>query len=133
MKKIITILTIMLLAHTAYSQQLVQNINDIYRLKDNEVQFINRPLKDLLKEIRPEIKIAFPYDNPTFFDFRFITSEQLQRDEGTVNENVALFVYVKDFINWKWKDRPKGKEPNWTKEDAEKYGNLIVTRISIVY
>lgn len=116
-----------------YSQQLVQNIDDLYRLIDNKEQFINKPLKNLLKEIKPEIKITFPSNEPPLFDFRFVTSEQLRKNEGTIYENVSLFIGVKDFIDWKWGDRPKGREPNWTKEDAEKYGNMIVTRINVVY
>ena len=133
MKTIMKLFTILFVMQMGYSQQLVQNINDMYRLKDNETQFINKPLKDLLKEIKPEIKIAFPNNEPPSFIFMFLTSEQLRRHEGTTAENVALFVYVKDFIDWKWENRPKGKEPVWTKEDAEKYGNMIVTGISIVY
>ncbi|WP_343589347.1 hypothetical protein [Flavobacterium sp.] len=133
MKTIIKLFTMLFVMQIGYSQQLVQNISDIHRLKDNEAVFINKPLKDLLKEIKPEIKIVYPSNDPSFFDFMFITLEQLRKDEGTISENVALFVYVKDFIDWNWENRPKGKEPVWTKADAEKYGNMIVTRISIVY
>lgn len=116
-----------------HSQQLVQNIDDINKLKENEAIFINKPLKDLLKEIKPEIKIAFPNNEPPSFIFMFLTSEQFRKDEGTTAENVALFVYVNEFIDWNWENRPKGREPNWTQEDADKYGNMIVTGISIVY
>lgn len=133
MKTIITLFILLFVSQIGYSQQLVQNINDIYRLKENEEQFINKPLKDLLKEIKPEVKIAFPNNENPSFDFRFLSHEQLRKNEGTIPENVSLFVGVKDFIDWKWENRPNGKEPVWTKEDAEKYGNLIVTRINIVY
>ncbi|MFH7016860.1 hypothetical protein [Flavobacterium sp. FlaQc-47] len=133
MKTIKTLLAIFVFAQIGYSQQLVQNINDIYRLKEYEAIFVNKPLKDLIKEIKPEIKIAFPNNQNPSFDFRFVTHEQLRKDEGTIAENVSLFVGVNDFIDWNWETRPKGKEPVWTKEDAEKYGNLIVTRINIVY
>lgn len=130
--KSITII-LCLLNTNSFAQQLVQNINDISRLKDNEATFINKPLKDLLKEIKPEIKIAFPSNDPPSFDFRFLTADQLRKNEGTTVENVALFVDVKDFVDWNWENRPKGKEPNWTKDDAEKYGNLIIVGIEIVY
>ncbi|MFH7016861.1 hypothetical protein [Flavobacterium sp. FlaQc-47] len=120
-------------AQIGYSQQLVQNLNDMYRLKEYEAIFVNKPLKDLIKEIKPEIKIAFPYSHDPSFDFRFVTHEQLRKRQGTIAENVALFVDVKETIDWNWETRPKGKEPVWTKEDAEKYGNLIVTRINLVY
>lgn len=127
---IIKIFTILFAVQIGYSQQLVENINDMHRLKDNETQFINKPLKDLLKEIRPEIKVVFAYNDPPFFEFRFITRQQRLNNEGN---KVSLFVDVKDFIDWNWDMRPKGNETLWSKEDAEKYGNLIVTRISIVY
>ncbi|WP_223709299.1 hypothetical protein [Flavobacterium potami] len=132
MKNIFKILIIVLLSlcQKGYSQQLVQNINDMYRIKDNEVIFINKPLKDLLREIKPEIKVVFAYNNPSFFEFRFITREQRINNEGN---KLSLFVDVKDFIDWKWENRPKGKETFWSNEDVEKYGSLIVSQIEIVY
>ena len=95
------------LYHNVHSQQLVLNVDYIYRIKDNEAQFINKPLKDLLKEIKPEIKVAFAYNDPSFFEFRFITREQRIKNEGN---KLSLFVDVKDAINWKWDTRPKGRE-----------------------
>ncbi|MEO7047701.1 MAG: hypothetical protein ABI091_20550, partial [Ferruginibacter sp.] len=109
MKTIKTLLAILFFAQIGNSQQLVQNINDINRLKEYEDIFINKPLKDLIKEIKPEIKIAFPNNEDPSFDFRFVTHEQLRKNEGTIAENVALFVDVMDFIDWNWETRPKGK------------------------
>ena len=40
------------------AQQMVQTTKDAYLLKTSEQQFINKPLKNLLKEIKPEIKTA---------------------------------------------------------------------------
>lgn len=132
MKNISTIFTVLylLLQNGTHAQQMVQNINDINVLKDNEQQLINQPLKNLLKELKPEIKIAFAYNDPPLFEFRFITSDQRRKKEGN---RLSLFVYVQDVIDWKWEERPKGKETIWAQEDAEKYGDLIVTRIGIVY
>ena len=134
-KEIINVFHIALLLYCwkVNSQQLVQNIGDIQKLKENEAAFINKPLKDLLKEIKPEIKIAFPSNEPQSFDFRFLSADQIRKNEGTTAENAALFVDVKNFIDWNWENRPKRKEPNWTKEDAEKYGNLIIVGIEIIY
>ncbi|AWK04317.1 hypothetical protein HYN56_08735 [Flavobacterium crocinum] len=130
MKTIIKLFTILFAMQMVHSQQLVQNIDDINKLKENEAIFINKPLKDLLKEIKPEIRGVFAHSDPYFFNFKFITREQRIKKEGN---RVSLFVYVQDMIDWKWENRPKGKETVWTKEDAEKYGNMIVTGISIVY
>ena len=131
-KEIINVFHIVLLLYCwkVNSQQLVQKIGDVNRLKENEAVFINKPLKDLLKEIKPEIKVAFAYNDPPLFDFRFITSEQRRKKEGN---RVSLFIYVESVIDWRWDQRPIGKETVWSNVDAKKYGNLIVTHISIVY
>ncbi|RKR10059.1 hypothetical protein C8C83_1727 [Flavobacterium sp. 90] len=115
-----------------YSQQLVQTINDVYRLKNNEEQFINKPLKDLLKELKPEIKTVFVMSDNNFFYFKFLPLAQLKKNEGTLEDRVSLFVYIKGGFEWNWGKRPKGSETIWTKEDLQKYGNLIVRKIGVV-
>jgi len=125
-----TTILFLLLNYNIYAQQMVQNTRDVYRLKEYEAIFINKPLKDLLKEIKPEIKTVFVDEN--YFCFYFITREQLKKNEGSVDDSVVLFVDVKEYIDWQWGTRPKGKETIWSKEDADKYGNLIVTRIGVI-
>ncbi|WP_264551735.1 hypothetical protein [Flavobacterium sp. N2038] len=135
MKTSIKILAILLflINYSCQAQQMVQTTKDVYKLKENEQQFINKPLKNLLKEIKPEIKTANGInDNPFFFSFRFRTLEQQKKDEGSYEDSVALYVYVKEAFDWKWEDRPKGKEMIWTKKDAQKYQNLIVVRIKVI-
>ncbi|MBZ4036838.1 hypothetical protein K6T82_18860 [Flavobacterium sp. 17A] len=113
---------------------MVENINELYKLKNNEQLFINRPLKNLLQEIKPQIKTAHVFNEDYFFFiFKFSTIEQQKTDQGSILDRVALFVYVKDFIPWGWEERPKGDELNWTANDSEKFGNFIVTNVSIVY
>lgn len=131
MKKTLKIVfTILFIYCNNYGQEMIENTKGMYRLKENESQFINKPLKDLLKEIKPEIKTVFVDEN--YFCFYFITREQLKKNEGSIDDSVVLFVDVKDYINWQWEKRPKGKETIWSKEDVEKYGNLLVTRIGII-
>ncbi|MDR7208164.1 hypothetical protein [Flavobacterium piscis] len=130
--KIFAIL-IFLASNSCKAQQMVQTPNDAHKLKTNEQQFINKPLKDLLKELKPEIKAAYAInDNPFFFSFRFRTPEQQKTNEGSWEDRVSLYVYVKDPIDWQFEKRPNGKEMVWTKEDAEKYGNLTVIRIKVI-
>lgn len=114
--------------------QMVQTTKDVCLLKTNEKQFVNKPLKDLLKEIKPEIKTADGNigEGYQYFSFRFRTSEQWKKNEGDWEDRVALYVYVKEPIDWKYAKRPKGNELLWTKEDAEKYGNLIVVLIKVI-
>ncbi|MNQ36954.1 hypothetical protein D3C85_504860 [compost metagenome] len=126
------VLFIFLINLSCKGQQMVQTTKDINKLKINEQQFINKPLKDLLKELKPQIKSANAInDNPYLFNFRFRTPEQQIKNEGSQEDRVSLSVYVKDPIDWVWEKRPKGNELMWTKEDAEKYGNLTVVRIKV--
>jgi hypothetical protein len=114
------------------AQQMVQTTKDIYKLKENEQQFINKPLKNLLKEIKPEIKTATGItDNPFFFSFKFRTLEQQNSNMGDYDDKVALYVYVKELFDWNYEKRPKGNELKWTKEELEKYGNLTVIKIKV--
>jgi hypothetical protein len=111
---------------------MVQTPSDAYKLKTNEQQFINRPLKDLLKEIKPEIKLVTGnVDYPSFFSFRFISREELRKKTESEN-TLGLYVYVKETLDWDFDKRPQGKEFEWSKEDLEKYGNLTVTRIKVI-
>ena len=116
------------------AQQMVQTVKDVPLLKTNELQFINKPLKNLLKEIKPAIKNADGSNEVghQYSSFKFRTLEQIEKNEGNTEDKVSLYVYVKEIIDWKWEERTKGKELHWTKEDAEKYGNLIVVRVKVI-
>lgn len=128
-----TLAVLFLLVHSSCkAQQMVQTPNDAHKLKINEQQFLNKPLKHLLTEIKPEIKTAFgTLDFPSYFSFRFIDSEEIKR-RPLENNSLGLYVYVKEPIEWDFDKRAKGKEFLWTKEDVEKYGNLTVIRIRVI-
>ena len=136
MKNILKILAIvfLLMNYSCMAQQMVQTTKDVYQLKANEQQFINKPLKELLKEIKPVIKNADASNEVghQFFSFRFRTLDERKNNEGSYEDKVSLYVYLKDPIDWKYEKRTKGKELLWTKEDAAKYGNLIVVRIKVI-
>lgn len=135
MKTTLKTFTLLLLVinNSGRAQQMVQTTKDVYQLKINEEQFVNKPLKNVLKELKPTIKAVYAInDNPFFFAFRFRTTEQQQKNEGSLEDRVSLYVYVKDPIDWQFENRSRGKEMVWTKEDAEKYGNLTVTRIKVI-
>lgn len=133
MKNTIRIIALLMLVISTgcKAQQMVQVPADAYKLKTNQQQFINKPLKDLLKEIKPEIKFVMgTVDYPSYFSFRFISREELKKKpaDGTT---IGLFVYVKEPLDWNTDKRPKGKEYQWSTEDLEKYGSLTVTRIKV--
>ncbi|MNQ36951.1 hypothetical protein D3C85_504830 [compost metagenome] len=126
------VLFIFLINLSCKGQQMVQTTKEVNKLEINEQQFINKPLKYLLKELKPQIKSADATDDfPDYFGFRFRTLDQRNRNEGSPEDRVSLYVYVKEPIDWVWEKRQKGNELMWTKEDAEKYGNLTVVRIKV--
>ncbi|MBF4473754.1 hypothetical protein [Flavobacterium sp. HJJ] len=127
-----TLILFLFINSSCKAQQMVQTPNDAYKLKTNEQQFINKPLKNLLKEIKPEIKMAYgTLDYPSYFSFRFISSEEIKHKP--IESNIlGLYIYVKEPLDWKFEERIKGKEYQWTKEDIEKYGNLTVVRIKVI-
>ncbi|WP_374173278.1 hypothetical protein [Flavobacterium tructae] len=126
------ILLLLLINYSCKAQQLVQTPNDIFKLKTNEQQFLNKPLKNLLKEIKPEIKTAFAtIDSPSFFAFYFLSPSEINR-KVVGRKNISFYVYVKEPVDWSDDKRPKGKEYIWTAQDIEKYGNLTVIRIKVI-
>ncbi len=115
------------------AQQLVQAPNDAYKLKANEQQFLDKPLKDLLVQIKPEIKTAWATSgDQSYFSFYFINPENFKDGRAIGQNHLGLFVYVKEKIDWKYENRPPGKELLWTKDDIQKYGDLTVTRIRVI-
>lgn len=135
MKNTLKIFTILFFVvnYSCKGQQMVQVPNDVHKIKTNEALFINKPLRNLLKEIKPEIKTAGANNGfPSYFSFSFKDYKQLKTGKYVDKKKVNLYVYVKEQIDWKWENRPKGQELVWTKEDAEKYGNLTVIRIKVI-
>lgn len=125
-------LLLILISTGCKAQQLVQTPADAYKLKSNEQQFINKPLKDLLKQIKPEIKLVTGNpEYPSYFSFRFVSREELRKKADSEN-TLGLYVYVKEPLDWDFDKRPKGKEYEWSKEDLEKYGSLTVSRIKVI-
>ncbi|MCD0476178.1 hypothetical protein LPB87_17430 [Flavobacterium sp. EDS] len=122
----------LLVTYSCKAQQMVQTPNDIYKLKTNEQLFLNKPLKNLLKEIKPEIKTAYgTLGYPSYFSFRFISPEEIKHKPSD-SSILGLYVYVKEDVEeWSHGARPKEKEFLWTKEDIEKYGNFTVIRIRV--
>lgn len=57
---------------------MVQTPNDAHKLKINEQKFIHKPLKNLLKEIKPEIKTVLrTIDNASYFVFYFMIRDEM--------------------------------------------------------
>ena len=137
MKNVLHILVslVFLINYGCKAQQLVQTTADVPKLKTNEQQFINKPLKYLLKELKPEIKTAGVTNEEgySYFGFNFLPLEEQRKGLGSREDKVSLYIYVNGQVDWDYEKRPKGQELNWTKEDIQKYENLIVKRIKVIY
>jgi hypothetical protein len=126
------VVLVFFISSSCKAQQMAQTTADVYKLKTNEQQFVNKPLKYLLNEVKPEIKMALvTRDYPDFFVFKFISADELNLLPLGSNKT-SLIVYVKESIDWNFNNRPKGSEYFWTKDDVEKYGNLTVIRIKVI-
>ena len=138
MKKTLKII-VALLFMTTYSckaQQMVQTTADVQKLKTNEQQFINKPLKYLLKELKPEIKTAWVTNEEgySYFSFRFITLEKQRKGLESREDKVSLHVYVKEqIVDLDFEKRLKEKDNTLTNEFIQKHENLIVQRIKVYY
>ncbi|KIA99187.1 hypothetical protein OA93_06030 [Flavobacterium sp. KMS] len=133
MKKSLVFFAILLFCNSSIAQQLVHSTSQVYLLEQNKERFINKSLKDLLKEIKPEIKTATVFNNEgsSLFIFKFTTIDQQRKREGAIEDRLSLMVRVKKFVDWDWENRPKGAELNWTPNDAKKFADFIVSDIEV--
>lgn len=135
MKKTLKNISILflLLNFSCKAQQLIQTTKDVNQLSINSQHYINRPLKELLREIKPQIKSAWGNNEGgnQFFSFKFIDQDEIKR-KSIKDNSVGLYVYVKENLDWDFDKRVRGKEYLWTKEDIKKYGNLTVIRIKVI-
>jgi hypothetical protein len=87
---IILVSLVLLINFSCKAQQLVQTKGDVQKLNINEQEFINKPLKKLLNEIKPKIKTAYGnIGDPCYFSFRFVDSDEIQR-RGLKNPSVVF-------------------------------------------
>ena len=121
-----SLLTICVLT-SCFSQQLVKKQADARLIIEQKERFINKPLKDLLKEIKPEIKNAFGYDagdhgRPAYFRFKFVTKEQSDSLRAKNLSPIVIYVYVKENIDWYGRTkRTKETGQTWTEDDFHNY------------
>jgi hypothetical protein len=83
------------------AQELVKKQSDLRLLIDQRERFINKPLKDLLKEIKPPIKYAFGTDAkdhgiPANITFKFVTHQEYLILKEVNKFPLTLIIYVKE-------------------------------------
>ena len=110
----------------------MNTVDDAQKIKANEQQFINKPLKELLKEIKPQIKRVTAGSSKNiqssvgYFIFNFVDSKQKDSLSKISKTPVTIVVYVKEDFEWDFNKRTKGKETVWTAEDAKIYESLTI-------
>ena len=130
-------LCIVLFATSCRTPKLVQKPSEIRKLEIHKEQFIGKSLKTLLEEINPPIKrvTATPSINIQSyvgnFHFYFMDSKAYDSTRNKGEIPLYLVVYVKEYFDWDFQKRPKGKETVWTAEDVKKYENLTIVGIRI--
>ena len=117
------------------AQEMVQKTSDTKKLEINKNQFIGKPLKELLKEIKPKIETALgspgTNERPGFFNFYFAPKSEYDKYRAQDKFPLTIKIYIKESFEWDRKDKTKDDWLNWTKEDEEKYGGLIVADIKV--
>ena len=117
------------------AQKMVQKTSDAKKLEINKNQFVGKPLSILLKEIGPKIETALgsPGTNERagFFSFYFASKGEYDKYRAQDKFPLTIKVYIKEIFEWDKKGKTKDDWLNWTREDEEKYGNLIVADIKV--
>jgi len=67
------------------------------------------------------------------FAFYFMSKKGFDNYRRQGKLPLRMRVYIKDFFQWTFEDRMKTRDyyTDWTKEDEERYGNLIITAIRV--
>jgi len=135
MKYLLITLTAFFIANHSQAQ-IVQTVNDANKLETVKQFFINKPLKKLLQEIKPEIKFAgIDYLADSEDAYRNITFKFIDFD-WAVNRNlrpnmplpVTIIVYIKEKFDWNDSARVANKH-KWTPQDVIEFGDLTVVDI----
>lgn len=133
MKHLVSILLISIflcIVKFSCAQRMVQSVSDIRNLKINETQFIGKPLKVLLVQIKPKILIVegnLPNINPeanSFINFRFVDRKEYDsiKSSGKFPTTVRIIFALDD--KRQLSGKPLIMQRIWTKEDEIEYGTM---------
>ena len=120
------------------TQRLVVKVNDAKKLETYKDNFIGKPLKNLLSEIKPKIK--YVYGNPenntghitegTYFTFYFINKKKLLQRLSIKDIPTRITVQFQLETNNNRRPLPEGGLTEWTKKTKE-YGDMIILSIRV--
>ena len=129
--------TVLTSSSSCFSQKLVKKETDVEKIIENKDRFIGKPLKYFLAEIKPTIKrvTATPSKNIQSyvgnFHFYFMENEAINKSRSKGRVPITIVVYIKEYFDWDFQKRPKGRETVWTLEDVRRYENLTVVGFRI--
>ncbi len=120
----ISLIFFLIITGISCKAQLVQTVADAKKLEIGKDKFIGKPLKDLLKEIKPPIKRAVLQPGGmegvnNYVIFNFISDSDYNKYKSETGKiPVTIRINVKEY-NFKWdpSNKPKNQRSNWTKED----------------
>ncbi len=115
--------------------QLVQTTNDVKKLVENKTVFIGKPLKALLKEVKPEIKMAMGMPgggtSPNYFRFLFVNYKSYLTYKNENKTPLTIKVFLKEPFSLKSEASSSDLKYRWTDADIKEYGDLTVVGIDI--
>ena len=124
---------------SCYPQKLMDKISDAKKLEINNHKFINRPLKYVLRQIKPEIK--FVYGNPenewaganggTSLTFYFNDKQEAKKrvSRNDIPTNIIIRFNLEPINNRKL--LPKDGLNEWTHKETKEYGDMIIRSIEV--
>jgi len=139
-KQIIFFLFLLSISWCGYSQQMVQTPKDINLICQKDDQFVSRPLKLLLQEIKPAILLVLPREGwvpevAPMFTFFFTSMDVFNQYRRQNKFPLRLTVYLRDPYKLELEKRKGYRDKNhyldWTKQDEETYGNCIILAIRV--
>jgi hypothetical protein len=121
------------------TERLVTKVQDAKKLEISKDSFIGMPLKRVLNQIKPEIK--FVYGNPentsaeaiggTYFTFYFVDKEEGKSRVSVKNTPTRITIQFRLEPKNKREPLPKDGLKGWTREQAKKYGDMIIIDIRV--
>src|SRR4051812_22970968 len=91
------------------AQQIVQTPKDIFVVCQRENEFIGKPLKDLFKEIKPQIKLVLASggwaEEAPRFAFIFTSIDVYKKYRQEDKFPISLIVIPKETFDWDWEER----------------------------
>lgn len=108
----------------------MSNLSEAKKLKENEPLFINKPLRTLLKEIKPQIRMASAQTNRpdgmhSYIIFRFVPANEYYKSKSG-SDFTRITVFIKEKFQWDQARSSLNRSYDWSKKDDTIYGDLTV-------